>query len=293
MKEITITIQGKKFSPDSNYIQNLIAENPSWGRKRISIELCQSWNWSSPNGQLKDMSCRNLLLKLEKLGCITLPPRQNEANNASRNRIIPAVTHQTKELSGSLKLQTPLIIEPIGKNTDNQALFNYFVSKYHYLGYKAPVGENIKYLVRSESGNPLACLLFAGAAWKTASRDSFIGWSSEIRIKNLSKITNNTRFLILPWVKIPNLASHILSVVSRRINTDWIQKYGHPIYALETFVDLTLFKGSCYKAANWILIGQTTGRTRNDRRHTISTSLKDVYLYPLTKRFRQELCYDV
>ena len=258
MKEITITIQGQKFTPDTNHIQALIAENPSWGRKRLSIELCHNWKWYSPNGQLKDMSCRNLLLKMEKLGCIKLPARQREANNASRNRLISTVTHRTNELSGSLKPQMPIEIKQVEKDTSNQELFKCFLSKYHYLGYKSPVGENIKYLVCSASCNPLACLLFAGAAWKTASRDSFIGWSSEIRIKNLSYIISNTRFLILPWVKIPNLAGHILSRVSRRINSDCIQKYGHPVYLLETFVDRTLFHGGCYRTANWILTGQTT-----------------------------------
>jgi len=132
-------------------------------------------------------------------------------------------------------------------------------------------------------------VLFGSAAWKTTSRDTFIGWDHTVREENVNRITNNTRFLILPWVKVPHLASHILGKISRRINKDWISKYGHPVYLLETFVDRSRFKGTCYKAANWICTGQTTGRTRNDRYRSIQAPIKDVYVYPLHKNFRQEL----
>ncbi len=149
------------------------------------------------------------------------------------------------------------------------------------------------YLVRDHNNRPLACLLFGSAAWKTAPRDSFIGWDRQRRKRNLCYITNNMRFLILPWVKVQHLASHILSRVSRRICSDWIKKYNHPVHLLETFVDRTRFQGTCYKAANWILTGQTQGRTRNDRDRTIKVSPKDIYVYPLIKNFRKRLCYDV
>ena len=148
----------------------------------------------------------------------------------------------------------------------------------------------MKYLVQDYQGRPLACVLFGSAAWKTAPRDAFIGWDHPTRVRNLIQITNNTRFLILPWVKVKNLASCILSQIAQRIATDWLTKYSHPIYALETFVDRSRFRGTCYQAANWIYTGKTQGRTRNDRKRTIQTPVKDVYVYPLTKQFRRELC---
>lgn len=159
-----------------------------------------------------------------------------------------------------------------------------------YLGYRGAVGENIKYLIRDAHGRPLACLLFGSAAWKTAPRDAFIGWNYRSREGNLRYLTNNMRFLILPWVRVPHLASHILSRIARRIRQDWEEKYGHPIYVLETFVDRSLFRGVCYRSANWILTGQTKGRTRNDRNHAIHAPIKDVYVYPLIKDFRRRLC---
>jgi hypothetical protein len=157
------------------------------------------------------------------------------------------------------------------------------------LGFKPVPGENLRYLALAVTGQPVACLLFAAAAWQVAGRDRFIGWSAATRPTRLSLITNNTRFLIPPWVKVPSLASHVLARVSRRIVTDWQEKYGHPVHLLETFVDTARFKGTCYRAANWIDLGQTTGRTRNDRYSRIQAPLKDLYVYPLHRHFRREL----
>ena len=151
----------------------------------------------------------------------------------------------------------------------------------------------MKYLVFDKNDNPLACLLFGSAAWKCASRDEYIGWSSKVREANINLVTNNMRFLILPWVKVPHLASHILSQVARRITTDWEEKYGHPVYLLETFVEKERFRGTCYRAANWTRVGETTGRSRNDRYSTLKVPVKDIYLYPLRKRFREALCHGV
>lgn len=288
-----MVIQGRKIiSDDIHLIQQLLYNNPSWGRTKLSEELCKIWNWRTPKKQLKDMACRSLLLKLERLGYIVLPTRKRKSTNAYRNRSYTSVPHTTNKICCNIKTLTPIQITPMHQRVDDLSLFNCLLSQYHYLGYRNSVGQNMKYLVRDAAGRPLACLLFGSAAWKTAPRDTFIGWSQSTRESNLKYLTNNMRFLILPWVKVPNLASHILSGVSRRIPSDWIDKYGHPIYLLETFVDRSRFSGTCYKAANWILTGQTKGRTRSDKNYTIRVPVKNVYVYPLTKYFRQELCRD-
>jgi hypothetical protein len=168
--------------------------------------------------------------------------------------------------------------------------FKSYIAQYHYLGYDRSIGENIKYFVYDCAGRRIACLMFGSAAWSCKSRDKFIRWSKNSRnTTSLRYITNNSRFLIFPWVKVPHLASHILSLVSRRISSDWVMKYGHPVYLLETFVERDGFKGTCCKAANWILVGETTGRGRNSESAIGRLPVKDVYLYPLYKRFREKL----
>ena len=160
-------------------------------------------------------------------------------------------------------------------------MFNGLLAHEHYLGHRNTVGENLRYLVRDRHGRPVACALFGSAAWKCADRDAFLGWDRATRERNLQRLTNNTRFLIPGWVQVPHLASHVLGLIARRIRADWQAKYGHPIHALETFVDRSRFKGTCYRAANWLRLGETRGRTRNDRAHRIRAAIKDVYLYPL------------
>jgi hypothetical protein len=168
-------------------------------------------------------------------------------------------------------------------------LFNGLLARYHYLGHRNTVGENLRYLVRDRHGRPVACALFGSAAWKCAARDAFLGWERTARERNLQRLTNNTRFLVPDWVSVPHLASHVLGLITRRIRADWQVKYGHPVYALETFVDRSRVRGTCYRAANWLRLGATRGRTRNDRAHRIVAPVKDVYLYPLTADFRREL----
>jgi hypothetical protein len=266
----------------------LISENPSWHRKQLSIEICQLWNWRTANGQLKDMACRNFLLKLERLGHILLPPPLKSANNSLRHRTFQPVLHSRSPIVAELQTLTPIHITPVAKGEPDD-LFKTFLSLYHYLGYHGPVGENIKYMAFDRHDNSLACLLFGAAAWKIAPRDAFIGWDAETRKCNLHLLTNNMRFLILPWVRVPHLASHLLGQIAKRISADWIQKYGHPLYLLETFVECQRFRGVCYQAANWRQVGQTKGRTRNDRYTSIQAPIKAVYLYPLTPNFREVL----
>lgn len=284
-------IQGRKItSEDICYIKNLIVSHPSWHRTKISRELCELWNWRKDNNQLKDMACRSLLLKLEQVGYIKLPKRRIENSNRSRGNSKISVTYSTEAISCNLKALSQIKIIVVNpKYSYYSLLFNSLLSRYHYLGHKTTVGENMKYLIIDRFDRPLSCVLFGSAAWKTSPRDVFIGWDYKMRERNVNKITNNTRFLILPWVKVPHLASHILGKICKRINKDWLAKYSKPIYLLETFVDRGRFRGTCYKAGNWIITGQTTGRTRNDRYRCINRGIKDVYVYPLTKDFREKL----
>jgi hypothetical protein len=182
----------------------------------------------------------------------------------------------------------PLRVDIVERG-DNLTEFKSFIDQYHYLGYDRTVGENMKYIIRGRGGDALACLLFGSAAWKCRDRDAFIGWNREQRITGLALMTNNTRFLIMPFVNVPHLASHILSLISRRISEDWEKKYGHGLSAIETFVEVRRFRGTCYKAANWVNVGRTTGRGRNDREHARQLPIKDIYLLPLNRRWRHSL----
>ena len=245
--------------------------------------MCQLWNWYSPVGQMKDMACRDLLLKLERQGRLVLPHKAAGDRRGGPRTSIIQVPHDTTAISGGLKKLLPLQAELIEAQHPSWNLFKCLLSQYHYLGFKGTVGENMKYLIFDNNKRPLACLLFGSAAWSCAARDDFIGWDKDTRINHLRLITNNTRFLILPWVKIPHLASHILSIIIRRIRGDWQNKYGHDLLLLETFVETDRFRGTCYKATNWRYAGLTKGRSRNDRHTRMKVPVKAVYLYPLAK----------
>lgn len=286
MKQYSVTIQGKKTTVDIEQIRALLEHNPSWGRATLSEELCRLWNWRTTDGRLKDMACRTLLLKLHRAGILCLPARKRPSINGFRNRSLTDVPHETKAIHCRLQEVQPLNILPLQQASTELSLFKCLLAKYHYLGFRNTVGENFKYLIRDNKNRPLACLLFGSAAWKCAPRDNFIGWDNHSHGTNLGFITNNTRFLILPWVRVPHLASHILAQIAKRISADWEAKYSHPIYLLETFVDHSRFRGTCYQAANWNLVGQTQGRTRNDRNHSIEATIKDIYLYRLTRKKR-------
>ena len=284
-----MVIQGREITHDDiESVRRLIKANPSWKRTRLSKELCVLWDWRAANGRMKDMACRSFLLKLEQGGYIHLPPSQKSPDTSLRNRSIPYVAHQRAAITGSLDTSAPVHIESV-ESTGLLGLFKRLLAWHHYLGFSGAVGENMKYMIFDREHNPLACLLFGSAAWKSAPRDDFIGWDADTGKENLTLPTNNMRFLILPWVMAPHLASHILGKVARRISSDWLRKYGHPVYLLETFVERERFRGACYQAANWIYVGQTRGRSRNDRYATMKAPIKDIYLYPLTKRFREVL----
>jgi len=284
-------MQGRPLSgADIDLIRGLLYEHPEWCRSRLSVELCERWAWRNAQGRLKDMAARTLLLKLERAGHIRLPARRGPSPNGRRNRFVPVMAHATDPVRGALRDLRPLSVSVVVPGSEDLRLFNSLLARYHYLGHRNTVGENLRYLIRDREGRPVACALFGSAAWTCADRDAFLGWERPARERNLQRLTNNTRFLIPAWIEVPHLASHVLGLLARRIRADWQAKYGHPVHALETFVDRSRFKGTCYRAANWLRLGATRGRTRNDREHCIREAVKDVYLYPLVADFRQELC---
>lgn len=283
----TIRIQGRNLSrQDLQFIRQLIDENPLMSRRKLSIALCEAWDWRNARGMLKDMASRSLMLKLHERGEIRLPERKQKPSNKMVSRKIQAVDHSTETINQPLKTLTPVRIIKIQAKCPEEALYNHFLSAYHYLSYKSTVGENMKYLVLDNQDRPLACLLFGSSAWSCAARDVHLAWSPSERQRNINYTTNNTRFLILPWVKVPHLASHLLGKISRQIQSDWQARYGHSIHLLETFVDQSRYQGTCYKAANWLQVGETQGRSRNDKNHTLSVPIKSVLLYPLSKKYK-------
>jgi len=275
-------------SEDILYIRELIAADPRQSRRTLSKKLCEAWYWRQPNGALRDMVCRGLLLVLDRAGAITLPAVDYVRHNPLASRARPApVLIDTTPMACRLADIQPLEFEQV-RRTGDEPLFNSLLEAHHYLGYEQPVGEHLKYLVCSQ-GRPVACLAWSSAPRHLGSRDRYIGWSAEARRRNIHFVAYNTRFLILPWVEVPNLASHILSCMAGRLSTDWERAYGHPIYFLETFVDPGRFRGTCYRAANWVLLGRTTGRGKDDQTNQPNRSIKEVLGYPLTRRFRQLL----
>lgn len=287
--DLDVKYQGRvATSQDVEFINELIAENPDDSRRSISKKLCKAWNWVQPNGALRDMVCRGLLLRLESAGYIKLPPRKCIPNNPLANRKKPPKVEidETPIYTTLSKIQ-PLEIRQV-RRTSFEKLFNSVIAHYHYLGYCHPVGEHLKYIVFTEA-RPIACLAWSSAPRHIGCRDKFIGWSADIRKKNLHLIAYNSRFLILPWVQVPCLASHLLGGMAKVVPADWQRIYNHSVYFLETFVDTQRFKGTCYKAANWIYLGHTTGRGKNDQTHKPNRSIKAVWGYALSMDFREAL----
>lgn len=286
-------IQGRPLGVGERaQIRQLLAAHPSWSRRRLSQHLCRLWEWRNGAGQLKDMAARSLLLKLEQRGWIVLPPRRQTPVNRMRQKRMPALALPPPEpIAQPLEALLPLTFTEVSARAAERAFFDGWLHQHHYLSHRSPVGENLQYLVASRQGQPLACVLFGAAAWQCADRDEYLGWDAGTRAQNLSWIASNTRFLVLPWVRVPQLASHVLGRIARRVSQDWQRKYGHPIYLLESFVERARFAGICYQAANWVRVGQTRGRTRQDRadgaRH--QAPIKDIYLCPLHPRFRERL----
>ena len=274
-----LVIQGRRLrSEDVALIRDWLRAHPNSNRTRLSRELCVAWDWRNGTGRLKDMAARSLLLKLEAGGHIQLPPRRTASVNGLRNRHLCPIEHDQSALEGPLRSLQPVRVQPVRETSSEARLFQFLLQRYHYLGQRNCVGENMKYLARDREGRPLACLLFGSPAWSVAGRDQWLGWSGEQRRRHLGEVTNNTRFLILPWVRVRHLASHLLGQAAARLSADWQQKYGHPIYLVESFVEQPRFAGTCYRAAGWVAVGQTTGRTRNDDGFKPRTARKAIYL---------------
>ena len=269
-------------------IRELIAAHPRMSRRRLSQKLCEAWQWKQANGALRDMVCRGLLLMLDRAGHIELPVVKFVPHNPLVRRARPElVPMDTTPIHSALKELRPVQIQQV-RRTDHEPLFNSLMEQYHYLAYEQPVGEHLKFLVWAQ-GRPLACLAWSSAPRHLGSRDRYIGWSAEARRRNIRFIAYNTRFLILPWVRVPHLASHLLGKVTRALSDDWERRYGHPIYFAETFIDPTRFRGTCYRAANWKLLGVTTGRGKDDHTYKPNRPIKEVLGLPLTPRFRELL----
>jgi hypothetical protein len=275
-------------SRDILYIRELIAAHPGESRRTLSTILCEQWQWRQLNGALRDMVCRGMLLMLDRAGEIQLPPVKFVPHNPLTRRVRPLpVLIDTRPIECSLDQIQPLEFRQVRRSPD-EPRFNSLMEEHHYLGYEQPVGEHLKYLVYAQ-GRPIACLAWSSAPRHIGSRDRYIGWDQQARRRNIRLIAYNTRFLILPWVRVKHLASHILGRMATRISDDWQAMYGHPIYFLETFVDPERFRGTCYRAANWMLLGNTTGRGKQSNSYVPNRSIKEVLGYPLTKHFRRRL----
>ena len=286
--ESQIRYRGRAFTgQDIAFVRNLIAEHPGESRRTLSQELCRAWGWVQPNGALRDMVCRGLLLELNRSGHIELPPPMYSRPVLHRKKPSRIEVDQTP-VEGTVSDLGSLEFRQV-RRTPAEKAFISLIEHYHYLGYCQPVGEQLKYIVYVKD-RPISCLAWSSAPRHIGDRDRFIGWTKDDRKKNLPLIACNTRFLILPWVKVSCLASHILGAMARILPLDWERIYNHPLHYLETFIDQERFEGTCYRAANWIYLGKTTGRGKNDQTHKVNRSIKGVWGYPLSREFRFHLC---
>jgi hypothetical protein len=281
---------GRDFSiSEINHIHKLIAENPQANRRWLSKRVCELFGWLTPGGLTKDMSCRVAMLRMQKDGMIRLPPPQSKNGNGKRcARSTPQADPPLSEFQIPAKDIKDLQLELVTDSAQS-LLWNEFINRYHYLGYTPLPGAQLRYFAKSQN-TVLALFGFGASAWMTAPRDKFIGWNHAQRQSNLHLVVNNARFLILPWVHSTHLASRLLGMVSRQIADDWQNRYCYRPVMLETFVEIPRFKGTAYKAANWINVGQTQGRGKLGQPWENNLPIKDIWLYPLHKRFQQILC---
>jgi hypothetical protein len=292
----SICVQGRLITDtDINVIRSLRVEHPEWSRRQLSDHLVERWQWYNEAGRPKDMAARSLLLKLQVRGLIDLPTPLKGNGNRQRGARPPRLTQpellswQPERIAAPLWALQPLRLECVEGLPQRRRAAS-LLEQHHYLGFSGAVGENVQYLVRDAHERELAVMVFGAAAWKVAGRDQFIGWSVAQRRQGLSRITNQQRFLILPWVRVPHLASHALALAIQRVSEDWQKRYGHAVWLVETFVEEDRFAGTAYQAAGWLRVGQTTGRTRQDRDRTHQVPIKSVWVKPLHPRFREQLC---
>ena len=284
-----VRYRGRVITPeDIAFIRQLIADNPHASRRRLSAQLCEAWQWKQANGALRDMVCRGLLLLLHRAGEIELPPVRFGTLNPFVRRAAPApMLIDTAPITGNLSELRPVDLQQVRRTAD-EPLFNSLLEHYHYLAYEQPMGEHLKYLAWAQ-GRPIACLAWSSAPRHLGSRDRYLGWSAEARRQNIRLLAYNTRFLILPWIRVPHLASHIQGRMAAILSDDWQRMYHHPVYFAETFIDPERFRGTCDRAANWVRMGLTTGRGKDDQTHRANRSIKEVLGLALTSHFRELL----
>jgi hypothetical protein len=287
----TLVIRGKRIgSGELAQIKQTAEQYWDKGRIFISRELCKAWDWRQHNGLLKDQVCRILLNRLEEKHLIELPPRKGGGKQGKKRYYIPPADvpeYPTTALAGRIDDFSSLELRMV-RRTPEEALWNHLVHDYHYKSYKIIVGAHLKYIAYL-GDQPIACMAWCSTVFRIQCRDQFIGWDNDIRSKNNRFVVNNSRFLILPWIKIKNLASYLLGLSARMISRDWQQFYGHPVYLLETFVERDRFAGTCYKAANWQRVGATKGHAKKNKKFYYHGQVKDVYLYPVVSDFRKQL----
>lgn len=288
LADFPLNICGRSLTPDDiEMIRQIIASDPTATRAQISREVCLAWSWFKPDGGLKDMSCKVLLLRLHRSALITLPEPKTTNGNGQKFSRRTQQGEAKEKITEPVQSLLPLKLERVVSKNDSY-LWNELIDRYHYLGYTPLPGAQIRYLINSPAGY-LCAIGFSAAAWKVAPRDDWIGWSAGRRVQNLHLVVNNSRFLILPWVSCRHLASKILSLCTRRLPSDWQEVYGYRPVLVETFVEKDRFAGTCYKAANWVFVGSTQGRGKLDRFNEYKLPVKDIYLYPLDKNFRMFL----
>jgi hypothetical protein len=290
--EVVYVYRHRKITDqDIERMREFMHDEPGISRYSIAKRMCREWNWVQGNGEYKEGICRSLLAKLESAGLLELPPRKRMPPwQAMRGQRPKSAAIDQGLIEEPLKTLKPIDLVQV-RRTDREKVYNGLIEEFHYLGYCQPVGEQLKY-VAYWNGRAIGCLAWSSAPRHIGCRDRFIGWNQEDRKCKLHLIAYNTRFLILPWVRVKYLASHLLALCTRQITQDWVRIYKHPVYFLETFVDTERFKGTCYQAANWIFLGQTTGRGKNDQTRKANRSIKAVYGYPLCKDFRERLRHE-
>jgi len=289
---VLLRYRGREVRPaDVAVVNKLIADHPDASRRALSLKLCVAWQWFQENGAPRDMVCRGLLLQLHRAGHIQLPPSRWAPDRR------PPPRRSTSSVALPEVVSTPLVarLEELGRigirqvrRTVEERLVESLLERHHYLGYARPVGEHLKYLVTAEE-RPIACFCWSSAPRHLGPRDRHIGWSQGVRRANIRFVAYQTRFLILPWVHVPHLASHLLGRMSRQLSADWERVYAHPIYFTETFVDPSRYRGTCYRASNWSYLGLTTGRGKDAPTSAPTRSVKQVYGYPLVRDFRRRL----
>ncbi len=286
----SVLLSGRYFTlQELLEVQETVRMFPKLSRAELAKTICENLEWVTAAGKYKNLSCLQLLEKLESQGLIELPAKGNYTIRPKKEISFGPQTVPASLLEGNVSDYEPLALEPVGMGSDFQ-LWNEYVHRYHTLGYRHPFGASQRYFIVSGAGLRLGCLLFAAAAWALEARDSWIGWNEVDRSLRLNLILNNTRFLIFPWVRIKNLASKTLSLAAKRIRADWQERYGYSPVLLETFVDPEIYRGTCYRAANWIYLGQSAGRGRTEMYNKRPFTRKDIYVYPLFKDFRSTLC---